>query len=83
MGWASERAHDTIAMLALDKQGHIAAGTSTNGNCGKVPGRVGDAAVIGAGAYARGARGGVPGGACGATGDGDIMMRFLPCYQVL
>lgn len=69
-------------MLALDKHGRIAAGTSTNGNCGKVPGRVGDAAVVGAGAYARGTRRGVPGGACGATGDGDIMMRFLPCYQV-
>jgi len=22
-------------------------------------------------------------GACGATGDGDIMMRFLPCYQAV
>ena len=39
-------------------------------------GRVGDAAIVGAGAYAES---GV--GACGATGDGDVMMRFLPCYQ--
>jgi N4-(beta-N-acetylglucosaminyl)-L-asparaginase len=76
-GWAGPGAHDTIAILAMDASGHIAAATSTNGNCAKVPGRVGDAAVPGAGAYA------VTGiGACGATGDGDVMMRFLPCYQV-
>lgn len=44
----------------------------------QVPGRVGDAAVPGAGAYADSEVGG-----CGATGDGDVHMRFLPCYQVL
>ena len=76
-GWPGPGAHDTIAILATDADGHTAAATSTNGNCGKVPGRVGDAAIPGAGAYA------VSGvGACGATGDGDVMMRFLPCYQV-
>ena len=74
--WAGPGAHDTIALLAIDAAQNVAAGTSTNGNCGKVPGRVGDAAVPGAGGYA------VTGvGACGATGDGDVMMRFLPCYQ--
>lgn len=78
VAWASPDAHDTIAMLSLDEAGRIAAGTSTNGNCGKVPGRVGDAAIVGAGAYAAAGA-----GACGATGDGDVMMRFLPCYQVL
>jgi Asparaginase len=63
VGWPGPGAHDTIAILALDADGHVAAATSTNGNCGKVPGRVGDAAVVGAGAYA------VTGvGACGATG---------------
>ena len=64
-------------MLAIDAQGNIAAGTSTNGANNKVAGRVGDAAIPGAGAYAMS---GI--GACGATGDGDVMMRFLPCYQV-
>jgi Asparaginase len=44
---------------------------------GQVPGRVGDAAVPGAGAYADSEVGG-----CGATGDGDIHLRFMPCYQV-
>jgi N4-(beta-N-acetylglucosaminyl)-L-asparaginase len=73
----SVHSHDTIAMLAMDASSHIAAGTSTNGICGKVAGRVGDAAIPGAGAYAV-----TSVGACGATGDGDLMMRFLPCYQV-
>lgn len=69
--------HDTIAMVAVDAGGHMAAGTSTNGLTAKVPGRVGDAAIPGAAAYA------VTGvGGCGATGDGDVMMRFVPCYQV-
>eukprot|EP00892_Ulva_mutabilis_P006099 jgi/Ulvmu1/3861/UM018_0080.1 len=76
--WASPSTHDTIAMLAVDRAGRIAAGTSTNGACGKVPGRVGDAAIVGAGAYAAAGA-----GACGATGDGDVMMRFLPCYQAV
>lgn len=43
----------------------------------QVPGRVGDAAVPGGGAYADDEV-----GACGSTGDGDIHLRFLPCYQV-
>ena len=36
-----------------------------------------DSAVAGAGAYAETGVGG-----CGSTGDGDIHLRFLPCYQV-
>ena len=30
--------HDTIGMIALDKEGHVAAGTSTNGASFKIPG---------------------------------------------
>lgn len=70
--------HDTISLLAIDATGAIAAGTSTNGASGKVPGRVGDGPIAGSGSYADGEV-----GACGATGDGDVMMRFLPCYQVI
>jgi N4-(beta-N-acetylglucosaminyl)-L-asparaginase len=43
-----------------------------------VPGRVGDGPIPGAGAYAEQGVGG-----CGGTGDGDLHMRFAPCYQVL
>lgn len=42
----------------------------------QVPGRVGDACVAGGGAYAETGVGG-----CGSTGDGDIHLRFLPCFQ--
>jgi len=70
--------HDTIAMIALDENGDIAVGTSTNGLNHKIPGRVGDSPIIGSGAYVDNDIGG-----CGATGDGDVMMRFLPCYQAV
>ncbi|KAK2848852.1 hypothetical protein Q5P01_008686 [Channa striata] len=69
------RSHDTIGMIALDQDGHVAAATSTNGLTHKVPGRVGDSPVVGAGAYADSSA-----GAAAATGDGDVMMRFLPSY---
>ncbi|KAG0460732.1 hypothetical protein HPP92_021029 [Vanilla planifolia] len=70
--------HDTISMAVIDKAGKIAVGTSTNGATFKVPGRVGDGPIMGSSAYADDEV-----GACGASGDGDIMMRFLPCYQVV
>ncbi|XP_031391320.1 probable isoaspartyl peptidase/L-asparaginase 3 isoform X1 [Punica granatum] len=70
--------HDTISMAVIDKVGHIAVGTSTNGATFKIPGRVGDGPIAGSSSYADNEV-----GACGATGDGDIMMRFLPCYQVV
>ncbi|KAL2653356.1 hypothetical protein R1flu_021484 [Riccia fluitans] len=70
--------HDTISMAVISRIGRIAVGTSTNGATHKIPGRVGDGPIVGASAYADDDV-----GACGATGDGDIMMRFLPCYQVV
>lgn len=63
-GWPSATAHDTIAMVAVSSGGSVAAGASSNGAIHKVPGRVGDAAVAGGGAYADSEVGG-----CGATGD--------------
>jgi N4-(beta-N-acetylglucosaminyl)-L-asparaginase len=72
------RSHDTISMIAISSSGAMAAGTSTNGASHKIPGRVGDGPIIGSGSYVDGEVGG-----CGATGDGDLMMRFLPCYQAV
>lgn len=69
------RAHDTIGMIVIDKNGKVAAATSTNGASHKIPGRVGDSPVAGAGAYADSTAGGAA-----ATGDGDVMMRFLPSF---
>ncbi|CAI7808533.1 unnamed protein product [Closterium sp. NIES-54] len=57
------------------QNGSMAAATSTNGLTFHIPGRVGDAPIAGAGAYVDSRVGG-----CGATGDGDVMMRFLPWY---
>jgi len=65
--------HDTISMIAIDRNGKIASGTSSNGARNKIPGRVGDAPIVGAGSYVDKDVGGAA-----ATGDGDIMMRFLP-----
>jgi len=70
--------HDTIGMAVIDRQGNIASGTSTNGASHKIAGRVGDGPITGAGSYADNEV-----GACAATGDGDVMVRFLPCYQAV
>ncbi|XP_034479865.1 putative N(4)-(beta-N-acetylglucosaminyl)-L-asparaginase GA14866 [Drosophila innubila] len=68
-----QRNHDTIGMIAIDVNQQIHVGTSTNGANFKIPGRVGDTPIPGAGGYADNEA-----GAAVATGDGDIMMRFLP-----
>lgn len=70
--------HDTIGMVVIDKLRHTAAGTSTNGLKFKIPGRVGDSPIPGSGAYADDMA-----GAAAATGDGDILLRFLPSYQAV
>jgi len=77
-GQISADNHDTIGMIAIDSQGRIAGGTSTNGATHKVPGRVGDSPIAGAGAYVEQDVGGAA-----ATGDGDVMMRFLPSYHAV
>lgn len=73
-----EPGHDTIGMVAIDSSRRIAAGTSTNGLRYKILGRVGDSPIPGAGAYAA-----KEAGAAAATGDGDVMMRFLLSYQAV
>ena len=42
----------TVGAVALDQAGHLAAATSTGGRLGKVPGRVGDSPIVGAGTWA-------------------------------
>eukprot|EP01084_Bolivina_argentea_P054804 100493_1 len=70
--------HDTIGMIAIELGGNMTVGTSTNGANHKIAGRVGDSPIVGAGAYVEQ---GV--GASCATGDGDIMMRFVPTFQAV
>ena len=60
----------TVGAVALDRDGHIAAGTSTGGTQNKHPGRVGDTPILGAGTYADDHVGGAS-----ATGWGEGITR--------
>ncbi len=51
---ASHEVHDTLGVLAIDRNTHIAAACSTSGTAWKLPGRVGDAPLIGGGIHAPG-----------------------------
>ncbi len=62
----------TVGAVALDIKGNVAAATSTGGTPRKLPGRVGDSPVIGAGAYADNTR-----GAVSATGHGESILKIL------
>ena len=62
----------TVGAVALDRRGLIAAATSTGGMAGKLPGRVGDSALIGCGTYAESTSGGVS-----CTGDGEATIRVV------
>lgn len=61
---------DTVGALALDARGNLAAACSTGGLSLKLPGRIGDSAVLGAGLYADNSV-----GAATATGVGEIAIR--------
>jgi beta-aspartyl-peptidase (threonine type) len=68
----------TVGAVALDLAGTIAAATSTGGTAGKLPGRVGDSALIGCGTYAESALGGVS-----CTGDGEAIIRVTLARRAL
>jgi beta-aspartyl-peptidase (threonine type) len=72
-----EDVHGTVGAVALDRAGNLAAGTSTGGTTGKLPGRVGDSPIIGAGTYADNAACAVSG-----TGIGEFYMRACAAYDV-
>ena len=63
---------ETVGAVALDKDGNVAAATSTGGFPLKLPGRIGDSPIIGSGTYADNEA-----GACSATGVGEIAMRLV------
>jgi beta-aspartyl-peptidase (threonine type) len=67
----------TVGAIAMDTNGHLAAGTSTGGMTGKRWGRIGDSPVIGAGTYA--ADGNC---AVSATGSGEYYIRTGAARQV-
>jgi isoaspartyl peptidase/L-asparaginase-like protein (Ntn-hydrolase superfamily) len=62
--------HDTVTVLALDKKGSLGGVCTTSGLAHKLPGRVGDSPIIGAGLYVDDTA-----GAAGGTGVGEEIIR--------
>ena len=69
-------AHGTVGCCVLDRDGRLAAATSTAGVFGKMPGRVGDTPIPGAGSWADGRV------AVSGTGQGEYFIRVAACAQV-
>jgi beta-aspartyl-peptidase (threonine type) len=69
--------HGTVGAVALDKDGNLAAATSTGGTTNKLPGRIGDTPVIGAGTYANNQT-----CAVSCTGDGEYFIRAVAAHEV-
>jgi len=68
--------HGTVGCCVLDRDGRLAAATSTAGVFGKMPGRVGDTPIPGAGSWADGRV------AVSGTGQGEYFIRVAACAQV-
>lgn len=66
----------TVGAVALDADGHLAAGTSTGGMTDKRWGRVGDSPIIGAGTYAN------SGCAVSGTGWGEYYLRTVAAHEI-
>jgi N4-(beta-N-acetylglucosaminyl)-L-asparaginase len=70
--------HDTIGMLAIDSESHVAGACTTSGLGYKMHGRVGDSPVIGAGLYADDEV-----GAATATGMGELVLKTLGSFLLV
>lgn len=64
--------HDTVGAVALDRDGNVAASTSTGGTLNKDPGRLGDSSLIGCGCYADNLS-----AAASTTGWGEPIMKLV------
>ena len=64
--------HDTVGAVALDRDGNLAAATSTGGTLNKAPGRLGDSSLIGCGCYADNES-----AAASLTGWGEPIMKLV------
>lgn len=71
------RKHGTVGAVARDRNGDLAAATSTGGMTAKSPGRVGDSPVIGAGTWADNET-----CAISATGHGEIFIRYAAAHEI-
>ena len=74
---ASSTRTGTVGAVARDREGHLAAATSTGGLTNKIPGRIGDTSIVGAGVYANDAT-----CAVSATGTGEHFIRGCIAYDI-
>src|SRR3989442_6850441 len=76
--FSGEKKFGTVGAVALDRNGNLAAGTSTGGMTNKRPGRLGDSPIIGAGTYADNE-------ACGVscTGHGEFFIRYAVAHDIV
>jgi beta-aspartyl-peptidase (threonine type) len=73
----SDKKFGTVGAVALDKNGNLAAATSTGGMTNKSPGRIGDSPLIGSGTYANNNTCAVSG-----TGHGEFFIRHVVAYDI-
>lgn len=71
------RRHGTVGAVARDRDGNLAAATSTGGMTAKLPGRVGDTPIPGAGCFADNATCAVSG-----TGHGEVFIRYTAAAEI-
>ena len=69
--------YGTVGCVALDKNGNLAAGTSTGGMSNKRWNRIGDSPIIGAGTYAKNST-----CAVSCTGHGEFFIRYAVAYDM-
>jgi beta-aspartyl-peptidase (threonine type) len=75
--WQKPDYFGTVGAVALDRQGNLAAATSTGGMTNKRYGRVGDSPIVGAGTYASNAS-----CAISATGHGEYFIRYTVAHDI-
>ncbi len=74
---SDDNKYGTVGAVALDRKGNLAAGASTGGMTNKMPGRIGDSAVIGAGVYANNAT-----CAVSTTGHGEYFIKNVIGHEL-
>jgi N4-(beta-N-acetylglucosaminyl)-L-asparaginase len=70
--------HDTLGLLAIDRRGNLSGACTTSGTAWKLPGRVGDSPIIGAGLYVDNEV-----GAAAATGKGEAVMKIAGAMVIV
>jgi len=76
-GGGAAQEGSTVGAVALDRDGHLAAATSTGGMTNQAPGRVGDSPIIGAGTWAADGR-----CAVSCTGSGELVLRCCLAHEI-